>query len=95
MLHDGSKQVVNEFGGQLPRTVEGLMRLKGIGRYTAGAVASICFDLPAPIVDGNVLRVFSRLCGVSAHVKEPAFSGDAKLAWVLAQQLVEAGMGEL
>lgn len=94
MLHEGSRQVVNELGGQLPTTVDGLMRIKGIGRYTAGAIASISADVAAPIVDGNVLRVLSRLCAISASAKEPAFCADGKLAWRLAQQLVEAGGGE-
>ena len=93
MLHEGAQQVVDEFGGHVPQSVEELMRLKGVGRYTAGAISSICFGVASPIVDGNVLRVLSRLCAISAHVKEPAFSGDGKLAWALAQQLVEAGGG--
>ncbi|EOD21193.1 A/G-specific adenine DNA glycosylase, mutY, partial [Emiliania huxleyi CCMP1516] len=61
MLHEGAKQVVDDFDGQLPQTVDGLLRLKGVGPYTAGAIASISFGVPAPIVDGNVLRVLSRL----------------------------------
>jgi len=93
-LHEGSRQVVNEHGGQLPTTVDGLLRIKGIGRYTAGAIASISAGVAAPIVDGNVLRVLSRLCAISASAKEPAFCADGKLAWRLAQQLVEAGGGE-
>jgi len=91
MLHGAAKQVVDEHGGQLPRSVEGLMGLSGVGRYTAGAIASICFELPAPIVDGNVLRVLSRLGGISATVKKPAFCD--KLAWKLAERLVGAGGG--
>ena len=69
---------MSEFGGKLPSTVEGLMRIKGIGRYTAGAIASICYDVPAPIVDGNVLRLISRLCAVTASPKEAAFCADGK-----------------
>jgi A/G-specific adenine glycosylase len=64
MLHEGAKQVVSEHGGVLPDTVDGLLGLRGVGRYTAGAIASIVHGVPAPIVDGNVLRVFSRLAAV-------------------------------
>eukprot|EP00900_Chrysochromulina_parva_P014759 jgi/Chrpa1/23284/Chrysochromulina_OHIO_Genome00026531-RA len=88
MLHEGSQQVVREHGGKLPETVEGLMRLRGIGRYTAGAIASVCFGVPAPIVDGNVLRVLSRLCGVACSPKDGPFASDSGLAWTLAERLV-------
>ena len=94
MLHEGSQQVVREHGGKLPETVEGLMRLRGIGRYTAGAIASVCFGVPAPIVDGNVLRVLSRLCGVACSPKDGPFASDSGLAWRLAERLVCAGGGE-
>ena len=93
MLHEGSQQVVRDFGGSLPTTVEELLQIKGIGPYTAGAVASISAGVAAPIVDGNVLRVFSRLSAIAAHPKEPAFANDGKLAWKLARSLVEAGGG--
>ena len=59
-------------GGVWPDTVEGLLALPGIGPYTAGAIASICFERPAAAVDGNVLRVFSRLYNDPAAVTEPA-----------------------
>ena len=94
MLHEGAKQVVGEMGGVLPDSVDGLMRLKGIGRYTAGAIASICYGVPAPIVDGNVLRVVSRLCAVAASPKEASFCADGKLAWQLAERLVAADGGD-
>jgi A/G-specific adenine glycosylase len=55
---------VAEFEGRLPDTAEELRELKGIGRYTAGAVASIAFDREEPLVDGNVIRVFTRLLGI-------------------------------
>ena len=67
--------------------------IKGIGRYTAGAVASICGGVAAPIVDGNVLRVASRLRAVAASAKEQAYCADGKLSWSIARQLVEAGGG--
>ena len=63
-LHRAAQAVVAEHGGRFPRTAEQLQTLAGFGRYTAGAVASIAFGQPAPLVDGNVARVFSRLFAV-------------------------------
>lgn len=63
-LHAAAKMIVREFGGRVPSDIERLMRLPGVGRYTAGAIASIAFGEVAPIVDGNVERVLLR---VSAH----------------------------
>jgi A/G-specific adenine glycosylase len=60
-LHAAAKRVVAEHRGVLPRTPDELRMLPGVGRYTAGAVASIAFDCRAPIVDGNVARVICRL----------------------------------
>ena len=59
-------QVCAELGGQVPDTAEALLRLPGVGRYTAGAVASIAFGRTAPVVDGNVVRVLTRLRAVGA-----------------------------
>lgn len=59
-LQSAARQICAEHGGRLPSNAEALRRLPGFGRYTAGAVASIAFGEPAPIVDGNVARVFSR-----------------------------------
>ncbi len=56
-----ARQVVEEYGGRLPETLEGLMRLAGIGRYTAGAVACFAFDLPVATVDTNIRRVLWRV----------------------------------
>ena len=63
-LKHAAETIVAEHGGALPDTAEGLETLKGIGRYTAGAVASIAFEREAPLVDGNVIRVFARLLGI-------------------------------
>ena len=60
-LHAAAQAVVAEHGGRFPANVEALLELPGFGRYTAGAVASIAFGLEAPLVDGNVARVLSRL----------------------------------
>src|SRR5205085_3104017 len=63
MLREGAIAVRERFGGQLPRDVDALMTIPGIGRYTAGAIASIAFQQRAPIVDGNVARVLARVFG--------------------------------
>ena len=60
-LHECAKKIVSDYGGQFPADPAALRALPGIGDYTAGAVASIAFGLPEPAVDGNVLRVLSRL----------------------------------
>lgn len=60
-LQKAAVQVMEEYGGKMPDTVEELLKLKGIGSYTAGAVASIAYGKKAPAVDGNVLRVISRI----------------------------------
>ena len=52
----------------MPQTVEELLAMPGIGRYTAGAVASIAFDLPAAVVDGNVMRVLARVFGITSDL---------------------------
>ena len=60
-MQTAAQVVVAEYGGILPASYEKLLELKGIGSYTAGAIASIAYDIPVPAVDGNVLRVFSRI----------------------------------
>ncbi len=63
MLHAAAKVIVREHDGKFPRTAEGLRVLPGIGRYTSAAIASIAFDEPVPVVDGNVERVLQRVAG--------------------------------
>ena len=60
-LQKAAKQIAAEYGGVFPDTAEGLLKLPGIGAYTAGAVASICFERPSAAVDGNVLRIITRM----------------------------------
>ena len=62
-LHAIAFQVAADYGGELPRDVAGLLRLKGIGRYTAGAVACFAYEQPVAMVDTNVRRVLSRVFG--------------------------------
>ncbi len=59
-LHYAAKQIVNEYNGVFPRTYEAIISLKGVGVYTAAAIASFAFNLPYAVVDGNVYRVLSR-----------------------------------
>ena len=71
-------QVMEEFGGQIPGTCEQLLSLKGIGSYTAGAIASIAFGQAVPAVDGNVLRVLSRLTEDKRDILDPAVKKDVE-----------------
>lgn len=65
--------LVSSYGGAFPKTYEQVLKLPGIGAYTAGAILSICFDEPVPAVDGNVLRVVARLTDDHTPVDEPVF----------------------
>jgi adenine-specific DNA glycosylase len=87
-LHKGAQAVVASHGGALPASVEGLKSLPGVGAYTAGAIASIAFGLPAPVVDGNVVRVLARLRAVAADAKSKQLHA---LCWRLAGCLVRGG----
>lgn len=60
-MQQAARMVMEKYGGQLPADFEELLKLKGIGNYTAGAIASIAYQIPVPAVDGNVLRVISRV----------------------------------
>jgi len=71
-LHRAAVVVVEEYGGSIPSAEEELRRLPGIGRYTAAAIASIAFGKRAIALDGNLLRVFSRLAAYEGDIKEPA-----------------------
>ncbi len=67
-LKIAANQIMDEFGGQMPADYEKLLSLKGIGEYTAGAIASIAFGIPVPAVDGNVLRVITRITGDESDI---------------------------
>jgi A/G-specific adenine glycosylase len=84
-LHAAASQVMEEFNGRIPRTVPQLLTLKGIGRYTAGAIASIAFNQPAPVLDGNVIRVFSRLIDLPDDITMTATKNQL---WQLAETVV-------
>ncbi|MDD3168119.1 MAG: A/G-specific adenine glycosylase [Eubacteriales bacterium] len=71
-IHKAARLVMKNHGGSLPPSFSGLLRLPGIGEYTAGAIGSIAFRLPVPCVDGNVLRVVARLTAEKADVSTAA-----------------------
>lgn len=70
-MQKAARIVCEKYGGELPDDYDALRALPGIGDYTAGAIASIAFGLPAPAVDGNVLRVFARLYNDDADITKP------------------------
>lgn len=69
-LQKAARLIMEEYGGRMPGSYDLLIRLPGIGEYTAGAIASIAFDEPRPAVDGNVLRILARLMGDTSDVLE-------------------------
>jgi A/G-specific adenine glycosylase len=71
-LHKSAKILVERNNAIFPSAVDDLLRLPGIGRYTAGAITNFAFDLPAPVVDANVQRVVSRLLNIRKPIDEPA-----------------------
>lgn len=84
-LHAAAKQIVQDHKGKVPDNVTDLLALPGVGRYTAGAIASIAYNKPTPILDGNVARVFSRLFLIDTPIDIPATT---KTLWRLAEELV-------
>jgi A/G-specific adenine glycosylase len=84
-LYAAAKIVVAEHDSRLPRRVADLQALPGIGRYTAGAIASIAFNQPAPILDGNVIRVLSRLTDLAEDVSK---TKTKRRLWQMADSLV-------
>lgn len=101
LLHRGARYVHEALDGELPADGEGLRAIPGVGEYTAGAIASIAFDRPVPLVDGNVARVLSRVEGIESPKEQGA---GARRHWqrvagilrhgpprVLSQALMELG----
>lgn len=84
-MHAAARAIVAEYAGKFPQDVAALMQLPGVGRYTAGAIASFAFDHPAPIVEANTLRVFARLTGYRRDVTKGP--GQRHL-WAVAEELV-------
>lgn len=82
-LHGAARAIVETFGGEVPRDVETLTSLPGVGRYTAGAIASMVYGHAAPLVDGNVARVLLRVQG-----RELGAAEGLRWAWGVAERLV-------
>lgn len=72
-LKKAARQIMEDYGGVFPQTHQEVSKLPGIGPYTSGAICSIAFDLPTPAVDGNVLRLVSRLTDDSTPIDDPKF----------------------
>ncbi|HTL70128.1 MAG TPA: A/G-specific adenine glycosylase [Candidatus Eisenbacteria bacterium] len=87
-LHETARRIVAEFGGKFPEDFETLLSLKGVGRYSAGAIASIAYNRPRPIVDGNVLRVLSRLFAIADPIDTAA---GREGFWDLEESLIPEG----
>lgn len=71
-LHKAARIIVKDFNGQFPQEFQQALSLPGIGPYTAAAVLSIAFQLPYAVVDGNVMRVLTRLFGIADDIRLPA-----------------------
>lgn len=80
-LHKAAKIVVDQYNGEIPRDLEELRKLPGIGRYTRGAIASIAFGMDVSALDGNIKRVYARVFDVEEPVDSPA---GEKILWELA-----------
>lgn len=89
-LHAAAKLIVSEHDGVVPDSAAALLKLPGVGRYTAGAIASIAYNRPEPIVDGNVARVLARVFAIDLPTNEPAA---VRVLWQIAKQLVSAAKG--
>jgi A/G-specific adenine glycosylase len=87
-LHVAAQQIVAQFDGKIPSTVDELLTLPGIGRYTAGAIASIAFNRDAPVLDGNVIRVLCRYFNIK---DDPKNSKTQRKLWNLAEELLPRG----
>jgi A/G-specific adenine glycosylase len=87
-LQRAAREVVSRHGGKLPASVADLVELPGIGRYSAGAIASIAFERDEPAIDGNIVRVLTRLFGLRGDPKRAPLAGRL---WQLARELLPSG----
>ncbi|MFY0713386.1 A/G-specific adenine glycosylase [Seonamhaeicola sp. NFXS20] len=85
-LHATAKYVANELQGEFPNNYKALLKLKGVGDYTASAIASICFNEPTAVVDGNVYRVLSRYFGIETPINSTKGGKEFKS---VAQELID------
>jgi A/G-specific adenine glycosylase len=84
-LHAAAKDIMASFNGKVPDNLKALLSLPGIGRYTAGAILSIAYDKAAPILDGNVIRVLTRLFHITDNVDR---ASTRQVLWSFAEQLL-------
>ena len=84
-LQKAAQQIISQHGGKFPEHYDEVIALPGIGRYTAGAICSIAFNQPTPILDGNVIRILTRIFGIAENTKEK--ETNSRL-WKLAEELV-------
>lgn len=85
-LQAAARQMVSQHAGRFPRDFAAILELPGVGRYTAGAVASIAFNEARPILDGNVIRVVTRLFGIEENPREKPINDQL---WAVAEELVQ------
>ena len=90
-MHRAAQDIVARFSGKIPETVEDLLTLPGIGRYTAGAIASIAFNHAAPVLDGNVTRVLCRYFDIRG---DPKSGSTRRELWSLAEALLPRGRAD-
>lgn len=100
-IHLAAKQIVEEFEGRIPDTLEKLLSIRGFGPYTAGAVLSFAFQKRAPAVDGNVIRVVTRYFAIEENIAKTSVLKkitektesllDAQIPWVSSEALIELG----
>lgn len=87
-LKKAAEVIVNEYGGEFPKTYEAIKSLPGIGDYTAGAISSICYDLPEPGIDGNVLRIYARIMAYQESIDKQATKNSIRQEFAKAYQLL-------
>ena len=85
-LHESAKYIANVCGGKFPKTYDQIIKLKGVGDYTASAISSIAFNEPNAVVDGNVYRLFSRFFGIETPINSTEGIKEFK---ALSQSLIE------
>ncbi|MEG0267342.1 MAG: A/G-specific adenine glycosylase [Carnobacterium sp.] len=85
-MQKAAKQIITDYDGEMPRDPKEIIKLSGIGPYTTGAIASMAFDLPEPAVDGNVMRVLSRLFEIDADIAKPT---SRKLFEVVMREIID------
>lgn len=91
-MQEAACTVMKEYGGRLPQDYEALLTLKGIGRYTAGAIASIAYGIPVPAVDGNVLRVLMRVSEDHSDIRKQSVKTEAERLLLPVIPKEQAGM---